>query len=91
TAVACGGEIFSTYLRGHEKWCSPEDGYEGISGTSMAAPIVSGVAALLAGQGLSNADIVSCLKTSSDDLGSPGRDPFYGYGRVNAANAVTTC
>ncbi|HYI43913.1 MAG TPA: S8 family serine peptidase [Actinomycetota bacterium] len=91
TSIACSGEIFSTYLRTKEKWCSPEAGYEGISGTSMSAPIVSGVAALLAGRGVSNEDIVDCLKASADDLGSPGRDPFYGYGRVNAASAVTTC
>ncbi len=88
TGQLCSGEIFSTYLRGNDVWCSPEDGYEGISGTSMAAPMVSGVAALLAGRGLTNQQIVDCIKASTDDLGAPGRDPIYGFGRVNAANAV---
>jgi subtilisin family serine protease len=91
TAVGCGGEIFSTYLRGADTWCSSQAGYEGISGTSMAAPHVSGVAALLSSLGLSNTEIVDCLKVASDDLGVPGRDPIYGYGRLNAAKAVTTC
>ena len=91
TAATCGGEIFSTYLRSESVWCSPEGGYEGISGTSMATPAVSGVAALLAGRGLNNQEIVACLKSSADDLGAPGRDPIYGYGRINAARAVTTC
>jgi lantibiotic leader peptide-processing serine protease len=87
----CQGEIFSTYLRGRRVYCSPESGYEGDSGTSMAAPMVSSVAALLAGKGLGKTAIVSCLKRTSDDLGLPGRDPIYGYGRVNAYRAVTSC
>jgi len=37
---------------------------------------------------LSNADVEKLLFSSAVDLGTPGRDPYYGYGRVNAAAAV---
>lgn len=91
TGVTCQGEIFSTYLRGNDVWCSPEAGYEGISGTSMAAPVVSGTAALLAGKGLTAPAIIDCIKATADDLGAPGRDPIYGFGRVNAFRAASSC
>ena len=90
TAVTCQGEIVSTYLRTAESWCE-QAGYEGMSGTSMASPMVAGVAALLASKGLDNASIVDCLVRTTDDLGVPGRDAIYGYGRVNAARAVAGC
>lgn len=56
---------------------------------SMAAPIVSGVAALLLAQGLHNEDVVDIILTTSVDLGAPGRDPIYGHGRVSTIDAVT--
>lgn len=89
-AITCAGDIVSTYLRSQPRSaCSGiEQGYEYLAGTSMAAPHVAGVAALLAARGRTNAQIVEALKATSDDLGLPGRDPVYGYGRVNAARAV---
>ena len=91
-ALTCEGDIFSTYLRSADhSVCSPQNGYEALAGTSMATPFVSGVAALLAGKGLSNSAIVACLASTADDLGLPGRDPTFGYGRVNAARAVSSC
>ena len=87
----CEDDILSTYLRGAETFCGPADGYEAVAGTSMAAPHVSGVAALLAAKGLTAPQIVSCLLSSADDLGIPGHDPIFGAGRVNAASAVTSC
>jgi subtilisin family serine protease len=85
----CSGDVYSTYLRSAATTCGPESGYEALAGTSMATPFVSGAAALLASHGLSNQQIVDRLRTTSDDLGLPGRDPLYGYGRLNAARAVS--
>jgi subtilisin family serine protease len=59
-------------------------------GTSMAAPAVSGVAALIVGKygPIAPAMVESILENSADDLGPEGPDPFYGRGRVNAFRAV---
>lgn len=61
------------------------------SGTSMAAPHVAGVAALVIGAngGSMHPDQVrTILEQSADDLGKPGNDDYYGAGRVNALRAV---
>ncbi|MDQ3982639.1 MAG: S8 family serine peptidase [Actinomycetota bacterium] len=90
-ALSCANDIISTYLRGAARACSSTDGYEADAGTSMAAAFVSGVAALLAQKGLKGQAIVDCLLAQTDDLGPPGRDPVYGYGRLNALKAVSGC
>lgn len=87
--LTCDGEILSTYLRGAETYCSGDDGYDGGSGTSMAAPFVSGVASMLVEKGLTNTEVISCILRSTEDLGTPGRDAVFGYGRLDAAEAVT--
>ncbi|MBI4410663.1 MAG: S8 family serine peptidase, partial [Gemmatimonadetes bacterium] len=60
------------------------------SGTSMASPHAAGVAALVLGKNpsLSPDQVRQILRASSDDLGTPGWDPVFGYGRVNARRAV---
>jgi subtilisin family serine protease len=62
----------------------------GLGGTSMAAPHVAGVAALIMSQRgkLPPSQIAGILQQTADDLGAAGTDPFYGKGRVNAARAV---
>lgn len=62
----------------------------GLGGTSMAAPHVSGVAALIAEDlGRNPGRIKTRLQRSAEDLGQPGTDPAYGKGRINAGHAVS--
>lgn len=62
------------------------------SGTSMAAPHASGVAALLYGKYgryASSILVDLILKRTSTDLGTRGRDRFFGNGQINATKAVS--
>ncbi len=64
--------------------------YASYSGTSFSAPITAGVTALVisANPFLSGPQVQNIVKMSADDLGASGWDALYGYGRVNAVNAV---
>ncbi len=60
------------------------------SGTSMASPHAAGVAALIVQKNpsWSPAQVREKLRGSANDLGLPGWDPVFGYGRINALRAV---
>jgi serine protease len=67
------------------------DGYYFHTGTSMACAHVSGLAALLKSQDpeRTNAQIRNIIEVSAVDLGTPGWDIIYGWGRINAYGALT--
>ncbi len=79
--AAPGADIYSTWYRGN---------YFTKSGTSMAAPHVSGAAALVWSRqpDLAASDVISTLLGAADDVGEPGVDDYTGWGRVNAYRAV---
>ncbi len=79
TAPGCNGSTTTMTL-----------GYSSGCGTSYAAPIAAGVAALIysANPKLTAASALSVLKKSTTNLGPAGWDAKYGAGMVNAQNAV---
>jgi serine protease len=61
----------------------------GYAGTSQATPHVSGVAALLMQQGLTDpAAVEAVLEKFAIDLGATGRDDLFGYGLIDARNSL---
>ncbi len=69
---------------------STVDGKETFSCCSSATPIVAGVASLLLAKdpSLSPEDVQNLLQFGADDLGDPGWDPNFGWGRVNARRSL---
>ncbi len=81
SCAAPGVAILTTDLNG---------AYAAYSGTSFAAPVVSGIAALLwsANPALTPANIESLILGGCKDLGAAGRDDYFGYGRVDAEASI---
>jgi subtilisin family serine protease len=84
--VAPGGNIWSTVGNG----TSTAANYNYLSGTSMATPYVTGVAAVIMGNSpsLTASQVASIIFQTTDDLGAPGPDPVYGMGAVDITKAL---
>jgi type VII secretion-associated serine protease mycosin len=67
-------------------------GYWRVQGTSFAAPMVSGTAALIRSRWptMSAAEVVNRIIKTAKDRGPAGRDGQYGYGLINPTGALTT-
>jgi hypothetical protein len=65
--------------------------YLRLSGTSMATPHVSAVASMILSKApsMSNDEVRQKILDSVDDLGDPGKDIYFGYGRLNADKSLT--
>ncbi|MDI2035290.1 S8 family serine peptidase [Paenarthrobacter nitroguajacolicus] len=68
----------------------PGGGYAEWAGTSGAAPIVSGVAALIRSKWpeMSANQVINRIVSTAKDAGAPGKDPLYGYGILDAEAAL---
>ncbi|MEK7571038.1 MAG: S8 family peptidase [Patescibacteria group bacterium] len=79
---------FPTHAFGMQNVLSLQTNYDYLSGTSMAAPLVSGIAALVwdSAYGGSNTHVVQRLYATADHI--EGTGTFWQAGRINAAKAV---
>ncbi len=97
--VANGTTLLSTWAQGVTlpNSCGMGTDYCSISGTSMSTPVVAGLAALIRQRyeqvtaTPASADIVKALLcNTATDLGRPGPDYIYGFGRVDGLAAIQT-
>jgi subtilisin len=73
----------------------PGNTYGNLNGTSMASPHVAGGAALALSthrwappETAHNVAIRRLLAATADNLGNPGHDPLFGFGRINVEEAA---
>ena len=84
---APGYRIYSTYND------LSTGGYAYMTGTSMAAPFVTGLAALVLAYSpteLTGDEVVALLQENADDKGDAGWDLLYGHGRINVCQTMST-
>lgn len=89
--TAPGGELYSNTTSEAGIYSSVRgNGYAYFQGTSMAAPQVTGTAAIVASvTGDTGAALRARLEGTTDDLGASGYDTQFGNGRLNSYRAVT--
>lgn len=91
TSWSSYGSYVAMSAPGLNIWTTQRGGsYAAWWGTSLATPVTAGTVALMmsANPKMASTQIESLLYSTALDLGTSGRDKYYGYGRVNAAAAV---
>jgi len=78
--VAPGSSIYSTVI----------GSYGALDGTSMASPHVAGLAGLIwsVAPNLTHNQVRQMMQDAAQDLGTPGWDQYFGYGRIDALQAL---
>ncbi|MFD6731388.1 type VII secretion-associated serine protease mycosin [Micromonospora aurantiaca] len=101
TGTTRGGAFWSGSVQGPEAAVSapgdgifnigPNHGYGWGDGTSDSAAIVSGVVALIRSKypDLDAANVINRIIRTARDAGPAGRDPQYGFGRIDPVAALT--
>lgn len=89
--AAPGTGIYSSYPKELDIWDAKNDGFVSLTGTSMAAPHITGVLALYKEQhpAFANVKLREILQSTVRDLGTAGRDQTFGYGLVQYTKAVS--
>jgi len=90
--VAPGGDIDNGIMtEGILSAYHAGNGYELMPGTSMAAPLVSGLCSLLlaVSPNITSVEVRNILHNTAGDLGSSGYDVLYGHGIINVYRALT--
>lgn len=79
--AAPGVSIASTY---------PNNQYAALSGTSMASPHVTALAALIrsANPSLKNTEVMQLMRDTAMDIGPSGKDKYFGYGLIDVVAAL---
>jgi serine protease len=89
--VSCDDDVWSVVPRGSGAGGCGQSDYDALAGTSMAAPNVAGVAALLVAQGRTADNVYSVLMSTARTPAGLARGvytPVYGWGIVDAQAAV---
>ncbi len=90
-SFSCHGPEVDLVAPGLYNWAPGLGGsYGQHSGTSVASPFVAGVAALIKAKNpqFTPAQVRERLESTAVDLGNTGKDNYYGYGLVNAYDAI---
>jgi thermitase len=81
--AAPGANVIDVDERGSMGYTTSDFAY--MSGTSFSAPTIAGLAALVwsVNPSLTNQQVIDLMQKNADDLGDPGYDVHYGWGRIN--------
>lgn len=90
--VAPGDRIISTMIRNSVGLgCSSSADYCTLSGTSFSSPYVAATGALaISRRGWSQSTVASRLQSTATDLGTAGKDKYYGAGFINPLKLISS-